>query len=91
MKQALDIIAALVGLIVLAPLFAVVAILIRADSPGPVFFRQERIGKGFRPFGVYKFRTMVKDAPLRGGVLMAGADSRITSVGKIERRSMRCC
>jgi lipopolysaccharide/colanic/teichoic acid biosynthesis glycosyltransferase/glycosyltransferase involved in cell wall biosynthesis len=79
--------ASAVGLIMLAPLFALVAVLIRADSPGGVFFRQERIGKGFRPFAIYKFRTMVKDAPLRGGLLTAGGDSRITRVGKILRHA----
>jgi lipopolysaccharide/colanic/teichoic acid biosynthesis glycosyltransferase len=86
-KRGLDIIVAFAGLIILAPLFGFVALLIKLDSPGPVFFRQERIGKGFRPFGIYKFRTMVKDAPLRGGVLTAGADSRITNVGNILRQT----
>ena len=87
MKRGLDIITALVGLIVLMPLFVVVAILIRADSPGPVFFRQERIGKGFRPFWIYKFRTMVKDAPRKGGALTASGDPRVTRIGKILRQT----
>src|SRR5207253_6817635 len=69
------------------PLFVVVAILIRADSPGPVFFAQERIGKGFRPFWIYKFRTMVKDAAQRGGALTASGDPRITRVGQILRNT----
>ena len=50
-------------LIVLAPVFALVAVLIRWDSPGPVFFRQTRIGMGGKPFAMWKFRTMVRDAP----------------------------
>lgn len=87
MKRAVDIMAALVGLIVLAPLFAVVAILIKADSPGTVFFRQERMGKGFRPFWIYKFRTMVKDPSLTGRLLTAGHDPRITNVGRILRHT----
>jgi lipopolysaccharide/colanic/teichoic acid biosynthesis glycosyltransferase len=82
----LDVIAASAGLIVLGPLFALVALLIRADSPGPAFFRQERIGKGFRPFWMYKFRTMVSDAPRRGGALTASGDPRITHVGGILRQ-----
>jgi lipopolysaccharide/colanic/teichoic acid biosynthesis glycosyltransferase len=86
-KRALDIIAAFLGLIMLAPLFAVVAILIRTDSPGPVFFRQERIGRGFRPFWIYKFRTMVKDAPDKGGALTASGDPRVTRIGKILRQT----
>ena len=87
MKRGLDIIAALAGLIMLAPLFAVVAILIRTDSSGPVFFQQERIGKGFRPFWIYKFRTMVKDAPDKGGALTASGDPRVTRIGKILRHT----
>ena len=87
MKRGLDVMAAFAGLIVLAPLFVVAAILIKADSRGPVFFRQERIGKGFRPFWIYKFRTMVKDAPLKGGALTASGDSRVTRIGKILRQT----
>ena len=86
-KRALDIIVAAFGVVVLAPFFAVVALLIKADSPGSMFFRQERIGKGFRPFGIFKFRTMVQDAPLRGGPLTAGGDPRITRVGRILRQT----
>jgi lipopolysaccharide/colanic/teichoic acid biosynthesis glycosyltransferase len=87
MKRGFDIIAALLGLIVLAPLFAIVALLIRVDSAGPVFFRQERIGKRFRPFWIYKFRTMTEDASLTGGVLTAGIDPRITRAGHILRQT----
>lgn len=87
MKRGFDILAATAGLVVLAPFFAIVALLIKTDSPGPVFFRQERMGKGFQPFWIYKFRTMVQDAPLRGGVLTSSQDPRITRVGKILRRT----
>jgi len=87
MKRGFDIIAALLGLIVLAPLFAIVAVLIKADSAGPVFFRQERIGKGFHPFWIYKFRTMTQDAPLTGGVLTTGVDPRITRAGHLLRQT----
>lgn len=87
MKRALDVVAAVVGLLVLAPLFAVVALLIRLDSRGPVFFRQERIGKGFRPFQIYKFRTMVKDAPSKGGALTASGDPRVTRIGNVLRQT----
>jgi len=61
--------------------------LIKLDSRGPVFFRQERIGQGFAPFSIYKFRSMVKDAPQRGGLLTAGADPRVTSIGRLLRRT----
>ena len=87
MKRGVDIIASFCGLLLLSPLFLMVALAIKTDSRGPVFFRQERIGKGFRPFWIYKFRTMVQDAPQRGGTLTAGGDPRITRVGKILRQT----
>lgn len=58
LKRVFDIIVALIGLIVLAPLFALIAILVRLDSKGPALFKQERIGRDGRPFTIYKFRTM---------------------------------
>lgn len=87
MKRTFDIFLAILGLLVLAPLFGIVALLIKVDSSGPVFFRQERIGKGFRPFVIYKFRTMVQDAHQKGGVLTTGGDPRITRVGRILRQA----
>jgi lipopolysaccharide/colanic/teichoic acid biosynthesis glycosyltransferase len=87
LKQAFDRLVALGGLLLLAPLFFLVAFLIKLDSPGPVFFRQERIGKGFRPFLIYKFRTMVEDAPLKGGPITFGSDPRISRVGRLLRRT----
>jgi lipopolysaccharide/colanic/teichoic acid biosynthesis glycosyltransferase/glycosyltransferase involved in cell wall biosynthesis len=84
-KRTLDLCGSLLGLIVLAPLFALVAALIKIDSSGPVFFRQERIGKNFRPFMIYKLRTMVRDAPRRGGTVTTTQDPRITKLGAILR------
>jgi lipopolysaccharide/colanic/teichoic acid biosynthesis glycosyltransferase len=86
MKRALDIAAALTGLLLLAPLFGVMAVMIKLDSPGSVFFKQQRIGKGFRPFWIYKFRTMGEGARTALS-LTVGADPRITSVGKYLRAS----
>jgi lipopolysaccharide/colanic/teichoic acid biosynthesis glycosyltransferase len=68
-------------------LFAGVAVLIKLDSKGPVFFRQERVGQGLRNFVIYKFRTMVEDAPRRGGQITAGADTRITRLGRLLRKA----
>ena len=85
MKRAFDIIVSSVGLILLLPLFVVLAILIKMDDPGPVFFGQKRIGKDFRPFSIYKFRTMVKNAEQKGSKLTTGGDRRITRLGKILR------
>lgn len=87
MKRLFDIIVALTGLILLSPLFVLVAALIKLDSTGPVFFRQERIGKGFRPFNILKFRTMVHDAQKRGGLITAGNDPRITRAGIFLRKT----
>lgn len=85
-KRAFDLVAAAFGLLVLAPLFAAVAVAIRRDSPGPVFFRQERVGRGGSPFLIYKFRTMRTDAERVGGQLTVGADPRVTGVGGVLRR-----
>jgi lipopolysaccharide/colanic/teichoic acid biosynthesis glycosyltransferase len=86
-KQAFDIIVAFVGLLFLSPLLLLVAFLIKIDSRGPVFFRQERIGRGFRPFLIYKFRTMVEDASRIGGSITFGVDPRITRVGRALRKT----
>ncbi len=88
LKRVFDVVASAVGIFVLSPLLLLVSALIRLDSAGPVFFRQERIGRGFRPFRIFKFRTMVQDAPLRGGPLTCGrSDPRITRIGRWLRRS----
>lgn len=87
MRRAFDVTAAALGLVVLAPLFAVVALAIAATSPGPVFFRQERVGRGGRTFRIHKFRTMRVDAEKVGGQLTVGGDPRITRVGAFLRAS----
>ena len=86
MKRLFDLLSALVGLLFLSPLFLVVAILIKLDSRGPVFFRQDRMGKAFRPFLILKFRTMVRDAPNKGGPITFGEDPRITRIGRFLRK-----
>lgn len=87
MKRAFDIIVSLAGIIFSLPLLAPVAVLIKLDSPGPVLFKQERVGRGFRPFWIYKFRTMAEDAPARGPSITFGRDRRITRVGWFLRKS----
>lgn len=86
-KQAFDIVVAFVGLLLLSPLLLLVALLITIDSRGPVFFRQERVGRDFRPFLIYKFRTMVQDASSKGGSITFGLDPRITRVGRLLRKT----
>lgn len=86
-KAFFDRLFALIGLVILLPLFAVIALLIRLDSPGPVFFRQLRVGKDGRLFRIYKFRTMVVDAEKIGlGVQTRADDPRITRVGRVLRK-----
>jgi len=85
MKRAVDIMVSLIGLIVLLPFLAAVAVLIRLDSRGPVFFRQERMGRGFCPIFIIKFRTMVRDASGKGPAITFGQDPRITRVGRLLR------
>jgi lipopolysaccharide/colanic/teichoic acid biosynthesis glycosyltransferase len=85
-KRLIDIISSLAGLLVLSPVFAVTALLIKSDSEGPVFFRQERIGRNFRPFMIYKFRTMRAGAEKEGALITAGDDGRITRIGRTLRR-----
>ena len=87
MKRTFDIIVAGIGLALLSPLLLLVAVLIKVDSHGPIFFRQERIGKGFRPFLIYKFRTMVEKAPQMGSPITYGDDFRITRAGRILRKA----
>lgn len=97
-KRAIDIAGALAGLVVLAPLFLVVAILIKATSKGPVLFRQERYGLGKRIFRIYKFRTMVENAEAAqtalehlnqnsGPVFKIFKDPRVTRVGAFLRKT----
>jgi lipopolysaccharide/colanic/teichoic acid biosynthesis glycosyltransferase len=86
LKRLVDITLSFFSLIVLVPLFFVVAILIKLDSSGPVFFRGVRIGKNGIPFMIYKFRTMVVNADKLGGLATPKDDPRLTRVGKVLRK-----
>jgi len=83
-KRLFDFFAALIGLVVLAPLFVAVGIWIKLDSRGPVFFRQQRVGKDGIPFNIIKFRTMHDDT--HEALLTVGNDKRITKAGRFLRR-----
>lgn len=85
-KRAFDLALSLAGIVLLAPLFLAMAIWIRLDSPGPVFFRQVRVGKSGKPFRIFKFRTMLTDAETKGPPITAGEDPRITLAGRFLRR-----
>ncbi|MCX6031759.1 MAG: sugar transferase [Chloroflexi bacterium] len=87
LTRTFDILAAFGGLLLLSPLFALVAFAIKLDSRGPIFYRAPRIGKDGVPFRLYKFRSMVADAHRRGPGITAASDSRITRVGRFLRRA----
>ena len=86
-KRTFDILAAGAGLVLLTPLLGLLAFLVKRDDGGPVFFRQERVGYRGRPFRIWKFRTMVRDAAARGLPLTVESDSRVTRIGGWLRRS----
>jgi lipopolysaccharide/colanic/teichoic acid biosynthesis glycosyltransferase len=86
MKRVFDIVFSFIGLLLLQPLFGVTAIMIKVDSTGPIFFRQGRVGKNFRRFVIYKFRTMVVDAEKKGLRITSGGDHRVTRAGRILRK-----
>ena len=86
-KRLFDFLGALVGLVILSPLFLIMAVLIKLDSHGPIFFRHERVGKDGKPFKPFKFRTMKEGAIKEGlGYNVAENDERITKIGKFLRK-----
>jgi len=80
-KRAFDLFWSALGLAVLSPVLALVALAVKLEDGGPVFFRQLRIGRRGRPFRIWKFRTMVVDADRQGRAITVGRDPRITRVG----------
>lgn len=86
MKRLFDIIASGLGLIVLSPLFAVIAVWIKLDSHGPVFYRQVRVGRGNKDFRLFKFRSMRPDSDKLGLITVGGHDPRVTRSGYYIRK-----
>ena len=86
-KRIIDCTLSILGLIAFGIPMLIIAICIKCDSKGPVFFKQERLGKGMKPFTVYKFRTMCDHAYEIGGIATSASDSRITKVGAFLRRT----
>ena len=85
-KRTFDFVAAMLGLLLLWPLMLVLGLLVKIDSEGPILFRQERVGRRFRPFRILKFRTMVHTPSAPGRPITCGHDARITRVGGVMRR-----
>lgn len=86
MKRAFDVFASGLGLIFLSPLFLVLAIWIKADSPGPVFYRQTRVGRYNKDFRVFKFRSMRVGSDKKGLITVGGHDPRVTRSGYFIRK-----
>lgn len=86
LKRVFDLALSAVLLLILSPVFLLAAAVIKLDSPGPVFFRQARITAYGKQFRIFKFRTMVRDAPQRGPAVTVAHDPRITRAGKYLRR-----
>lgn len=86
-KRILDIVGAGFGLMILSPLFLIVAALVKASGAGPVFFRQVRTGQFQKPFRIFKFRSMRASDPSRSALLTAAGDPRVTPLGRLLRKS----
>ncbi len=86
-KRVTDVVAGLLGSLLVCLIVPIIALLIALDDGGPVFFRQERIGRGRRPFLIWKFRTMREDAERDGPVWAVPNDARVTRVGRLLRRT----
>lgn len=87
LKRMFDLVLAILGLIALSPVMLAAALAVRWDSPGPALYRQLRVGLGFQPFEMLKFRTMVQGADQIGRQITIGADPRITRVGRWLRKT----
>ena len=85
-KRMFDVVVSLLMLIVLLPVFLILAVAIKLDSPGPVFYRQVRVTAYGKRFRIHKFRTMVSNADRRGSLVTVKNDSRVTRVGRLIRR-----
>ncbi len=85
-KRIFDLFCSSVGIVLLSPLFLAIAVWIKLDSTGPVFFRQTRIGRLGKEFRIYKFRTMIPEAEAVGKQITVANDSRITKSGKFLRK-----
>ena len=86
-KRVFDFIAAFIGFVLLFPILALIALWIKLSSKGPLFYTQKRVGKDFKEFDIYKFRSMVVNADSIGPSVTSGDDPRITEVGKFIRRT----
>ena len=87
LKRAMDIVISGCALLVIWPVLVLIALAIKIDDPGPVFYRQVRVGRNGKEFRIYKFRTMVVDADKKGLAITVGRDNRITRMGSLLRKT----
>ncbi len=86
LKRAFDIVVSAIMMLILLPVFLILAIVIKVDSPGPLFYRQERVTQYGKRFKIHKFRTMVNNAEKKGTLVTVKNDSRVTRVGSLIRK-----
>ncbi len=86
LKRFFDIVVSAILLVILSPLFIIVSVLIKIDSKGPVFYRQERVTQYGKIFKIFKFRSMVNNADKKGALVTSNGDARVTKIGKIIRK-----
>lgn len=86
MKRIFDIVSSALGLVLLSPLFLILAIWIKSDSPGPVFYKQQRVGRSNRDFALYKFRSMRVGSDRKGLITVGERDPRVTRSGYFIRK-----
>ncbi len=87
MKRLVDLLLSSIGIVLLLPIFVIVSGIIGLSEGRPIFFRQKRIGLGGKPFAIWKFRTMIRDAEKQGASLTVGHDARITPIGHWLRKT----
>ena len=87
LKRAMDVLVSGGALLVIWPVLLLIALAIKIDDPGPVFYRQVRVGRGGKPFRIFKFRTMIVDADKKGLSITVGQDKRITRMGALLRKT----
>ncbi|HSI91609.1 MAG TPA: sugar transferase, partial [Adhaeribacter sp.] len=86
LKRIIDVVASAMFLLIFFPVYAMIAVMVKLSSPGPVFYKQERIGKGGKPFYIFKFRSMFINAEAKGPLLSSDFDPRVTSWGRFMRK-----
>jgi lipopolysaccharide/colanic/teichoic acid biosynthesis glycosyltransferase len=87
LKRLFDILASLFGLILLSPIFLLLALLVKTSSEGPVFYKANRVGRDGKPFKLFKFRSMVTNADKLGPAVTGASDSRVTGIGRFLRKT----